>query len=36
MTTCSAAAGLTVAGRPPVPVRFSSGVQTRFGWPRLG
>jgi uncharacterized protein YqjF (DUF2071 family) len=31
-----AAAGLTVDGLPPVPVRFTSGVQTVFGWPRLG
>lgn len=29
-----AAAGLTVAGLPPVPVRFTSGVRTQFGWPR--
>jgi uncharacterized protein YqjF (DUF2071 family) len=29
-----AAAGLAVSGPPPVPVRFTSGVQTVFGWPR--
>lgn len=29
-----AAAGFTVSGPPPVPVRFSSGVRTVFGWPR--
>jgi uncharacterized protein YqjF (DUF2071 family) len=29
-----AAAGLTVTGGPPVPVRFTRGVQTVFGWPR--
>jgi len=29
-----AAAGLTVSGPPPVPVRFTSGVRTVFGWPR--
>jgi uncharacterized protein YqjF (DUF2071 family) len=29
-----AAAGLTVSGLPPVPVRFTSGVQTVFGFPR--
>jgi uncharacterized protein YqjF (DUF2071 family) len=29
-----AAAGLAVNGLPPVPVRFSSGVRTVFGWPR--
>jgi uncharacterized protein len=29
-----AAAGLHVDGLPPVPVRFTAGVQTVFGWPR--
>jgi uncharacterized protein YqjF (DUF2071 family) len=29
-----AAAGLSVTGPPPVPVRFSAGVHTVFGWPR--
>jgi uncharacterized protein YqjF (DUF2071 family) len=29
-----AAAGLRVEGWPPVPVRFSHGVRTVFGWPR--
>jgi uncharacterized protein YqjF (DUF2071 family) len=29
-----AAAGLTVSGPPPVPVRFTRGVRTVFGWPR--
>jgi uncharacterized protein YqjF (DUF2071 family) len=28
------AAGISVTGPPPVPVRFSSGVHTVFGWPR--
>jgi hypothetical protein len=28
------AAGFPVSGPPPVPVRFTSGVQTVFGWPR--
>jgi uncharacterized protein len=28
-----AAAGLSVSGPPPVPVRFTSGVRTVFGWP---
>jgi uncharacterized protein len=28
-----AAAGLSVSGLPPVPVRFSTGVRTVFGWP---
>jgi uncharacterized protein len=27
------AAGLNVSGPPPVPVRFTSGVRTVFGWP---
>jgi hypothetical protein len=29
-----AAAGLDVSGPPPVPVRFTTGVRTVFGWPR--
>jgi uncharacterized protein len=29
-----AAAGLDVSGAPPVPVRFTAGVRTVFGWPR--
>jgi uncharacterized protein YqjF (DUF2071 family) len=29
-----AAAGIAVDGPPPVPVRFSGGVHTVFGWPR--
>jgi uncharacterized protein YqjF (DUF2071 family) len=29
-----AAAGFSVSGPPPVPVRFSTGVRTVFGWPR--
>jgi uncharacterized protein len=28
------AAGIEVSGLPPVPVRFSRGVHTVFGWPR--
>jgi uncharacterized protein len=28
------AAGFPVAGRPPAQVRFTTGVRTRFGWPR--
>ncbi len=28
------AAGLPVSGPPPVPTRFTTGVQTVFGWPR--
>lgn len=28
------AAGLQVSGPPPVPVRYTSGVRTVFGWPR--
>jgi hypothetical protein len=30
-----AAAGLDMDGLPDVPVRFTSGVRTVFGWPRL-
>jgi hypothetical protein len=29
------AAGLPVTGLPPVPVRFTTGVRTTFGWPRI-
>jgi hypothetical protein len=29
-----AAAGIHVAGNPSVPVRFTTGVRTVFGWPR--
>jgi uncharacterized protein len=28
-----AAAGFDVSGPPPIPVRFTSGVRTVFGWP---
>jgi uncharacterized protein YqjF (DUF2071 family) len=29
-----AAAGIDISGMPPVPVRFTAGVRTVFGWPR--